>query len=701
MPWLIQVNIVFLFFFSLVFFLPLDHFFIGRILRSLVEMSFIFFLPGINLAFLLQYFLKKKWSVLEFITITLVFSLFFLPLLLTLEYTKLKILSPLLPFINALCILILTLVVGVYFFYKKKETPNIFESSLNVTTLRKTFFSPNFLSPFLLYVTVIISIVTAYYPLPDLDPYYWITQYRNQFQTQTITLLSGHRPLFSSLTYLFTSGAHIDFYAYFKYVLPAFFLLLIFPSALLAQKFSHPLHKIIIFFFPFTSGITIIFLTLPIPQAIANIGLFFFFSLLTYSFITKDSFFYFLGGTVLFLSFLYHEAMALLIAPWLIVSLWIYRRKIIDWTKKNTLTTVLFLFVILPILSTPLSFVLSHIESLIAPFLHPHPNFLFPQYYVNIDGNPMGWGDLFGVAKYYLFYIGPPLLLTLFILILSLKNKLLRSSIFSREGLVFSAIFIIFLAIAEILPRFVGVAFLPDRAWVFAGTITLFFLVTLFLLPIGKNKFFLWLLIIGFSTNIAAAVYINTLKKYTITNQQLTSAEWVNHNIPANCTLFSYENGKLLTFFTNEIQTVFIQDPNFYFDRSVFEKEFTRYKNKDIDQSYQYKTNLEVAQKNITQLSKKNIRTDREEIQLLINTTHETLNMVGTLANSTLQDKIHPSEEFYIYYSAPNPKNPYIGRPYNKQLLNKESAIIFNQDPDTFKLIYSDEKEKIYIWKIL
>src|SRR3989338_8415764 len=107
MPWLIKTNLVFLFLFSAVFFLPLDTSVIGRIIRSTAELSFIFFLPGINLAFLLQYFLKRKFSLLELINTALVCSLFLLPFFLTLEYTKFSVFSSLFPFTNAAFIFIL------------------------------------------------------------------------------------------------------------------------------------------------------------------------------------------------------------------------------------------------------------------------------------------------------------------------------------------------------------------------------------------------------------------------------------------------------------------------------------------------------------------------------------------------------------------------------------------------------------------
>ncbi|MDD2766386.1 MAG: hypothetical protein PHH40_01310 [Candidatus Moranbacteria bacterium] len=691
MPWIIRINLVFLFLFCVIFFLPLDTFTATRIIRSFIELSFILFLPGINLAFLIQYFLKKKFSLLEFINIALVFSLFLLPFLLTIEYTELKTLIPYLPFITALLIFII--IARIYFFHKKRNLESIQEFPLNNKDLLGTFFSKNFLPPFILYITVVISIITAYYPLPDLDPYYWITEYRTQLQTETITTLNGHRPLFSSLTHIFTQGAHIDFYAYFKYVLPALLLFLIFPTALLAQKFSHPLQKVIVFFFPFASGITVIYLTLPIPQALANIGLFFFFAFLTYSLITGNTFFYFLGGAVLFFSFFYHEALAIPLALWILFSLWNYRREIFQKVRENRLTTFLLLFITLPAFYSPILFIFSHIESLLSALLNSQPNLLFPQYYVNIDGNQMGWGDFFGVAKYYLFYIGPPLLLTFVTLLYFIKNKIVRSFLFSQEGKVLTCIFLVFFIIAEILPRLTGIALLPDRAWVFAGTIALFFLIPLFSLPIGKNQFFLWIIILGFSANIAAAIYINTLKKYMITEPQLVSAEWINTNLPNNRTIFTVESGRLLSFFSGS-SVIKVGDPNFLFDETVFESEF---KSRQIPFS-------EADQKKAIESLKTTVENiDTENVTSNVQVARNILSQIELIeqAKNTTEEMVSKNKSYYIYYAAPSEKNPYVDRPYMKKFENKEKHIIFNQQSDYFEKVYSDEANHIYIWKII
>jgi hypothetical protein len=133
----------------------------------------------------------------------------------------------------------------------------------------------------------------------------------------------------------------------------------------------------------------------------------------------------------------------------------------------------------------------------------------------------------------------------------------------------------------------------------------LFFLIPLFSLPIGKNLFFLWLLIAGFCLNISAALYINNLKKYTITSPQLASATWIKANLPVERTFFSFANNKLLTFYASA-HLISIQDPNFYFDKTTAEKIILAYKSKEQTLVPLYQERIVETQILLSQLAKKN-----------------------------------------------------------------------------------------------
>src|SRR3989338_8727026 len=64
------------------------------------------------------------------------------------------------------------------------------------------------------------------------------------------------------------------------------------------------------------------------------------------------------------------------------------------------------------------------------------------------------------------------------------------------------------------------------------------------------------------------------------------------------------------------------------------------------------------------------------------------------------EEMMRENKFYYIYYASPSEKNPYVDRPYMKKFENKEDQIIFNQYPERFEKIYSDEINHIYLWKI-
>jgi hypothetical protein len=167
------------------------------------------------------------------------------------------------------------------------------------------------------------------------------------------------------------------------------------------------------------------------------------------------------------------------------------------------------------------------------------------------------------------------------------------------KGFFLSLSFLCFFIIAEVLPRAIGIAFLPDRAWIFSGVFALGFFLPLFKTRIGGNKLVLIFFLLGFSANIGAAIYINTLKKYLIPSEQLASAEWIKTHLPQERIIFTAESSRLLKFFSNS-QVVSIKDPNFLFDESVFaEKSETR---QDVSITSEKKAAIESLQISVNNL---------------------------------------------------------------------------------------------------
>jgi hypothetical protein len=171
--------------------------------------------------------------------------------------------------------------------------------------------------------------------------------------------------------------------------------------------------------------------------------------------------------------------------------------------------------------------------------------------YTNIDGNVVGWGNWLGVMKYYAFYVGPAVFVTIGILIYLSLSPELRKRFYNhwnekKEFLVLGISFFLFFTIAEILPRFFSVALLPERSWGFAGLILLSTIPLFFKYSKTKNIWLAIFLIGAILTNIGGAIYINSLKKYLITPIQIESAEWIKYEIPEEKIIFTHEYWRIL-----------------------------------------------------------------------------------------------------------------------------------------------------------
>jgi hypothetical protein len=699
MHWLIRTNFFFLFLLLIAFLLPLEGTFSGRAIYSLIAIAVVFILPGLNLSALFQLLLKKTFILAETLALGALFSLTLLPLLLTLENETLHILFPSLPLLNAMAIFGLTLL-G-YFtasFTASKELPSL---ALTQNSVTSSLALPFTLLSLLGYGAVTWIITTAFYALPDLDPYYWLSSFREMLARGVLTGLSGYRPLFSSLIYILAEGARIDLYAFFKYVLPASFLILIPAFALVAQHLKHPWQKAVIALFPFVNGVTFLYLTEPIPQATLSVLVFFSIAFLAHSFFTRDHLFLLLSGLPLLFGYFYHEAGAILLLLWALGVLFFFRKVTIRIITHNKLSAFLLLLLFLPHLSGPVQFLYERIEIVISLLHSARINLLFPQHYVNIDGNPMGWGNFLGVIKYYLFYAGPVVFLTAITLLSFGKKHFTRERLWQRPEILIALLsFGVFFLIAEILPRLANIALLPERAWIFAGPYLLLLLFPLFQTTIGKNKLFLGMLIIAFVINLGGALYINTLKKYVVTNAQLASAAWIRNTLPSDRVLFSFDNHRLLTFYGNS-RIILTKNPDFYFNYAAFEEEIHRYKNKEAPLSVeQHRKQLRQIASSLLDISEKSSAKKIPQTISSLSQEIQNLEKIKSELGKSLQPK-ETSQSLYIYYAAPHPQNPYANRPYVQSLPSQDKEIIFDQYPEKFKRVYTDDIEKIYIWQIL
>lgn len=673
------------------------HYFI-----SLTILSVIFFLPGQNITALIEQTTRQSFTFLEKLALIVTLSFVVAPFLFSLITPHFTQSSVIIPFwISAI-----TWISAVYF------APNFWENTKPVHLHPNLI--PGLIITTLVFTVFIFELTTTYYALPDLDPYYWLQQFQKNFSQPIHFSLQEHRPLFSSIGYLFVQVAHIDAYAFFKYLIPIFFLAIIFPATLLASQARNLQETLLIFFLPTASSSFLLYSVSSLPQSLANLLLLSGFFFMLYATYTKQSFFFLFGGFSIFSGIFYHEVNTLFFIPWFFLLCFRFSHQLFALLRHNWFSTLLFLLLIITSFDTLgiyISFIINWIDKIIHALLQFQANFSFPATYINIDGNAVGWGNATGIIRYYAFYFGPLAgIITLYLFLLYLtKRATLRSYWLSLDFLeknVFSyffIIFILFLSIAELLPRFFNIALLPERALGFVAC-TIVFLFAFFLIrlsPLRVPMAFFFFLAIGIT--LGGALYINSIKQYLITSNQIASAEWIRGTLPKESIFFTNTQNNLLRFHAQVSTVIGIDDPALYTDIHVFEKslQLLPSASERLDKEYQ---NLLLDMRSrllfLEQLEGQDITIASKSVfPTLISQIQDFLTQYGK--ESVLSETSHKITPLYIYYARVSDRNPYANRPYMQKhdLIKKESPLIFDQYPDRFTRVYSLPENEVVIWE--
>lgn len=675
-----------------------------RYLRSFSSLAFVLVLAGLNLAAICQFFYTKRFSKIEIISIASIFALFIAPLLIFIEYEFLGLFSPSIPFLNSFAIFILLLAI----YSRRKETDldnfNLLNfKNINVLEVIK---SP-LLIVFFVYLVSIIAVFFSYYALPELDPYYWYLNFKDSLDHKAIASLLSYRPLFMSFVYILNQAAGIDLYAIFKYVFPLLTFLIILPAWLFAQNFKNHLKQFIVLLIPFINASAFLYSQMSIPQAMLNITVSYAILFLLYSWISQQTFFYFLSGGILLLAYFYHESAILMFLIWCAIALIFYRKSIIKTARKNIFISIsLITSIILNIIAFgkgPFEFICFNFNKITFLGNRLGFNLLFPAKYINIDGNDMGWDNFYGVVKYYAYYAGPVFAITiiyfLYLLIhyYDFRNNI-KKSVFTKEIGTLLLIFIMFFSISEIFPRLLNIALLPERAWIFGG-----FFSTVFLFLIMRyqknNLIFYFLILVSFFINISGALYINNLKKYIVTQANMDSINWVKDNLPENRIIFSNKNYNIIRIFSGSM--VMDVPDEFYSNLDSYQKIYNQFKLGDGGLIENYKTIAKNIAENDSKLHTYNIMNQKNEINAVLEenkTLSKRISKLLSISNPSSENV----QDIFIYYSGENKKNPYLNRPYyKKEISSNKEFFIFNKYPEKFQKVYSDNENKIYIWKIL
>jgi len=190
-----------------------------------------------------------------------------------------------------------------------------------------------------------------------------------------------------------------------------------------------------------------------------------------------------------------------------------------------------------------------------------HFDFWFIDSYQNIDGVQMGWPGLMTLL-YYGYNLG--LFFPVVVIIQFFIKKRTYTSI--KENWLFAVAFFLFLLVAEVFPR-IGLAYLPDRAWLFVS------LILCFLLPKVIVSTFEDMRLKVAKTWIVALIVLSSLLSWSITytkqgwttGNEYEAAIFVKDKTPKNSVLITQSgNYAMVKYFADRKKST--PDPSFFLD---------------------------------------------------------------------------------------------------------------------------------------
>ncbi|MFH1353948.1 MAG: hypothetical protein ABIH36_01545 [bacterium] len=479
-----------------------------------------------------------KFSAWEQLNLAAILVILGFPVLLLLEITITRQLHPALVLINLAAASLFFLI----FIYQRSSAKEGLDR-IPVFPLLCIFF---------LQLIIITAIFSAYLALSDVDPYHWIKEYNQNFNTGPLNKLP-QRSLFHTLIYTLDQIPGIRAEIIFKYIIPLLSLLCLIPAWLVARRFRRPTHQILWLLVPLLSPSLIIHSQMGTPQAVLLVLTIFFVFLLIYSRLTQNRFWHYLAGAIMLLAIPIHGLALLMFTSWLVATAWRH-------SKHNYI-----LLLLLPIAILAAPYLKAYLPQV---FSDIHLNLSFPATFTTIDNVPNGWPGLTGLIQYYAFYLGLVVPVILLInIFLFFKHAGYRRQITqlidNSSTLTLVIMFAGFFSIAEVLPRFFNIVILPDRAWLFADLAATVFFLPLFQYRSDKNKFLSFLLILFFIINIGGALYINNLKKNLLPDYAVNAALWLNSNLPANSAVMLNRKPEYLDLYTARISLIQLPDDFF------------------------------------------------------------------------------------------------------------------------------------------
>lgn len=405
--------------------------------------------------------------------------------------------------------------------------------------------------------------------------------------------------------------------------------------------------------------------------------------------------------------YFYHEAAILIFIVWLTVTIFFYNRHIRTSFSNNPLLWILLFVCILSNfehVTLLMGFIKNWLVRMAQAVTVWQTNFSFPLAYVNVDGRSVGWGNGMGILKYYAFYAGPTALLALGAYLVSFRRTFatvrhVRS--ISKELWVFGLCSVLFLTLAEILPRVLSVAFLPERSWGFAGLFILAFIPILIRKSNPIAARIISILFLGaLCINALAALHINNLKQHLLSPLTMPATQWIAQELPRESVLITQVDASVLQVFTPFV-VIDAQNPGFYTDMTVFntiygEQAVQQCRTPDSD------TTKEVFSQLRQLLDFLNQNYPTSNATPLESAVDSLSDQIELLRHQTLTAPCQVLAPQYIYFAKRNPNNPYADRPYSSKVSTElDASIIFDQHPERFERVYTAGDDEVIIWKVL
>ncbi len=579
----------------------------------------------------------------------------------------------------------------------------------------------------LIIIALVLLIQVTRYPfLPGPDTYTIILQYQADLANQRIMIYGEiERFAFEVLSVNLTNLTSLNLYLIYKYVLPFLLPLTIFPIWPIARHLTRYSSRLALLLIPLASPGLIQEMTISRHHIIFLFFLYFFTSLLWLAHRQQQSFFFYLAGLYSFFGLLFHPVFSFLAIIWSLTIAIFYRH-----TQIKIKYIVLFLIALVPLIRLGIlnmaTRIYENIIGIVVNIVALNWNFAFPASYRNFEGVEAGWSGFTGVTKYYTFYFSPYLSILAVALIFALAVTPYRHYLLTKIKIAFflplTLLTIIFILIAEILPRLTNIAYLPDRALIYLSILSI--LPAYYLLrrleqyyPV-TSKIIASFLLTAVFISISGITYVNYLLQFTIPDYEMNAAAWIRQNLPPNRQILASSSNAFISYYTRSTR---IGAPA----EVLTNYSLDELKNYLINQTFPCPNNLyfqQICQQANLILAKNNTFADRlswiqnngyvdlneftSEISELDNISLRTRQLLTGINNrlyklDTNAIASNMPDRLYIYFAKPHPKNPFVDRPYLKQNFISKDSITFptlDNYPQYFTRIY--QQPNVIIWEI-